>query len=202
MKNNKGHALLIIAIILGVLIFLALIVALWVMGSYNGLVSQDTKNEQLWGNVETAYQRRLDLIPNLVATVQGAATFEKGTLVEVTDARTKYLGASTVADKQAAANQLDGALSRLLVTVEAYPQLTATKNFQGLQDELAGTENRIKWERDNYNAGAAQYQYMVRRFPTNVIAGMFGFPSDKWPTFKASDAAAIAPVVKFGNFTG
>jgi len=201
-KNNKGNVLVGILIALGVIILIALILFSWVAGSYNNLVSLDTKNGQLWGNVETAYQRRMDLIPNLVATVQGSANFEKSTLTAVIDARTKYLGASSVADKQAAANQFDSALSRLLVTVEAYPDLKSTAAFQSLQDELAGTENRIKWERDNYNTGAQAYQYAVRRFPTNVIAGMFGFQADKWQTFKASDAAQNAPVVKFNNFTG
>lgn len=197
--ERKGNALLIVLLVIAVLIFMGFILFVWAMGSYNGLVSQDTKTQQLWGNVETAYQRRMDLIPNLVATVQGSANFEKGTLLAVTEARTKYLAANTVAEKQAAANEFDSALSRLLVTVEAYPDLKTTAAFMALQDELAGTENRIKWERDQYNAGARDYQLRVRRFPTNIIAGMFGFDLNKWQTFKANDAAAIAPVV---NFTG
>lgn len=199
--NKKGNALLIVGVVLAAIIVLVLIFFLWVMGAYNSLVSQDTKTQQLWGNVETAYQRRFDLIPNLVSTVQGSANFEQGTLVAVTEARTKYLGASTVADKQTYANQFDSALSRLLVTVEAYPDIKSTEAFLSLQDELAGTENRIKWERDQYNNGVRNYQLTVRKFPTNIIAGMFGFQVDKWPTFKASDEAANAPVVQFGNFT-
>lgn len=199
-KNKKANALMIVGIVLAVIIVLALVFGLWIMGSYNSLVSRDTSVQQLWGNVESAYQRRIDLIPNLVATVSGAANFEKGTLVEVTEARTKYMGASTIADKQVAANQLDSAISRLLVTVEAYPQLTATENFKGLQDELAGTENRVKWERDKYNEGVRSYQLAVRSFPTNVIAGMFGFSVDKWQTFKAREGADQAPKVNF-NFT-
>jgi len=202
MKNNKSNALLIVGIVVAVIIVMALIFAFWAMGSYNSLVSQDTKTQQLWGNVETSYQRRFDLIPNLVATVQGSANFEKGTLLAVTDARTKYLGASSVADKQAAANQFDSALSRLLVTVEAYPNLKTTEAFLSLQDELAGTENRIAWERNQYNDGSRNYQNMVRRFPTNVIAGMFKFDANKWPTFKANDEASKPPVVKFSNITG
>ena len=198
-KERKGSALAAVLIVLGVLVFIALILFFWIMGSYNGLVSQDTKTQQLWGNVETAYQRRMDLIPNLVATVQGSANFEKGTLIAVTEARTKYLAASTVADKQAAANQFDSALSRLLVTVEAYPDLKTTAAFQALQDELAGTENRIKWERDQYNTGARDYQLKVRRFPTNMVAELFNFKVDKWKTFEATLEAEKAPVV---NFTG
>jgi LemA protein len=197
--ERKGNAFAIVLIVLGIMLFAGLVMFLWVMGSYNGLVSQDTKTQQLWGNIESAYQRRMDLIPNLVATVQGSASFEKGTLIGVTEARTKYLAATTVADKQAAANQFDSALSRLLVTVEAYPDLKTTAAFMALQDELAGTENRIKWERDQYNSGARDYQLKVRRFPTNIIAGMFGFELNKWQTFKANDAASVAPVV---NFTG
>jgi LemA protein len=198
-KNKKGNVLIGILIALGVIALIALMFAMWIFGSYNSLVAQDTKTAQLWGNVENVYQRQADLIPNLVATVSGAANFEKSTLIAVTDARTKYLGATTVAQKQAAANQMDSALSRLLVTVEAYPQLTATQNFQGLQDELAGSANRITWERTQYNAGAQSYQQTVRSFPSNIIAGMFGFSADKWQTFKASDKAATPPVVNFSS---
>lgn len=195
--NNKANVMAAILIVLGILVVLGLIIVMSIAGSYNRLVALDTNTQKLWGNVETAYQRRMDLIPNLVATVQGSANFEKSTLTAVIEARTKYLGAGTISEKQNAANQFDSALSRLLVTVEAYPDLKSTAAFQSLQDELAGTENRIKWERDNYNTGVQDYQTAVRRFPTNVIAGMFGFNVDKWQTFKANDAAANAPIVKF-----
>ena len=195
--ERKGNELVAVLITVGVLALITLLIFSWVTGTYNSLVSVDTKTQQLWGNVETAYQRRMDLIPNLVATVQGSANFEKGTLTAVTEARTKYLAAGTIADKQAYANQFESALSRLLVTVEAYPDLKSTAAFQSLIDELAGTENRVKWERDNYNEGVRNYQLAVRRFPGNIIAGMFGFTIDKWKTFEANEAAATAPVVNF-----
>jgi len=201
-ENKKGNILMGLLITIGVIILIILILAMLVLGSYNNLVTLDTKTAQLWGNVENVYQRQADLIPNLVATVSGAANFEKSTLIAVTDARTNYLTAASVTDKQIAANQMDSALSRLLVTVEAYPELKTTQNFLGLQDELAGSQNRITWERTQYNAGVQSYQQAVRKFPTNVIAGMFGFDADKWPTFKASNEASRPPVVQFSNFTG
>jgi len=199
--KTKGNILYAVLIVLGVIAFLTLMIFVWIAGTYNSLVSVDTKTQQLWGNVETAYQRRMDLIPNLVSTVQGSANFEKGTLTAVIEARTKYLGAGTIADKQAYANQFESALSRLLVTVEAYPDLKSTVAFQSLMDELAGTENRIKWERDLYNEGARNYQLTIRSFPANIVAGLFGFNIDKWQTFKANEAAATPPKVEFSNFT-
>lgn len=196
--NKKGNILVGMGVALAVIFVIGLVLVGWVAGTYNTLVTKDTETARAWGNVETALQRRADLIPNLVEVVKGVANFEKSTYIAVTEARTKWLNAQTQDEKIQASNELDGALSRLLVTVENYPQLKANQNFLALQDELAGTENRIKWERDNYNTAVMDYQTNVRIFPANMIAGMFGFYPDKWKTFKADTGAENAPKVNFG----
>ena len=137
----------------------------------------------------------MDLIPNLVEVVKGAANFEKSTYVAVTEARTKWINAKTPSDQLAATNEFDSALSRLLVTVEAYPELKASANYLALQDELSGTENRIKFERDNYNTAVQDYTQAVRMFPGNIFAGMFGFSADKWKMFESTAGAETAPQV-------
>lgn len=195
--NRKANAWIVAGITLAVILLVAIIFFGYFIGAYNSLVAKDANVAKLWGNVESAYQRRIDLIPNLVETVKGAAAFESSTYTAVTEARTKYMAAQTISDKQIAQGELDSALSRLLVTVEAYPQLKANQNFLALQDELAGTENRIKWERDKYNEGVQDYQTTARSFPTSVIAGMFNFDANKWQTFKSKPGADIAPQVKF-----
>lgn len=193
--NNKGigGALIVLIIIAAVVV----IGIFWVMGSYNSLVQKDLAVENSWSKVETAYQRRFDLIPNLVETVKGVANFEKSTYLGVAEARTQWTNAKTVNDKVVAGQQFESALARLMVAVEAYPELKANQNFIALQDELAGTENRIKFERDNYNDAVMQYKSAVRSFPTNFIAGMFGFGLDKWKMFESQDGAANAPKVNF-----
>ena len=200
MKNKKGSALLYVGITIAVLFAIALISFFSVFGMYNTLVGHDTNAEKQWGNVQSAYQRRADLIPNLVATVKGAAAFEKSTFVEVTEARTRWMASQaggSQTEQLQAANGLDSALARLLVTFESYPTLQANQNFLALQDELAGTENRIKYERDNYNEEVRKYKLAVRSFPTNILAGMFGFEADKWMTFQATSDAQNAPEVSF-----
>src|SRR3989440_3848896 len=195
----------------GVLVILAvfaIVCALALMGSYNGLVKSQQAVDSQWAQVQNVYQRRSDLIPNLVNTVQGAANFEKSTLTEVTNARASVgrvqldpnkapTDAKQLQEFQAAQGQLSNALSRLLVVAENYPQLRATENFQGLQAQLEGTENRISVERNKFNTVVQEYNTAVRRFPTNMIAGMFGFAPR--PFFTAQPEAQKAPTVNF-NF--
>ncbi len=172
--------------------------------TYNGLVSKDETVNNAWANVQSAYQRRADLIPNLVNTVKGAADFEKSTLTAVIEARSKATSIQLKPDEltpenmqkfQAAQDQLSGTLSRLLVSVEQYPQLKANQNFLELQAQLEGTENRIKVERDRFNEVVKGYNQSVRTFPANIFAGMFGFAQKGY--FEASQAAQTAPTVKF-----
>jgi len=164
-------------------------------GSYNKFVSMDEAVKSSWAQVENQLQRRFDLIPNLVETVKGYAKQEKDVLVEVTNARAKVGGAGSVPDKIAANNQLSGALSRLLIVVERYPDLKSNQNFMHLQDELAGTENRVAVERRRYNEVVQTYNVAVRSFPGNIVAGIFGFA--KAPFFEAPATAKAAPQVKF-----
>lgn len=192
---------------------LALLIILLLVGlggcagcsTYNGLVSQDENVERYWGDVQTQYQRRADLIPNLVNTVKGAAEFEQETLESVTNARANATSINLTADDlsdpakmqafQQAQSQLTGALSRLLAVAENYPQLQATQAFRDLQVQLEGTENRITVARRDYNGAVQQYNTQVRRFPTNLIAGVFGF--DRRASFEADPGADQAPTVEF-----
>jgi LemA protein len=191
-----------------ILLFVAFVVGLFFWGTYNRLVTLDQEVNKKWGDVQTVYQRRADLIPNLVNTVQGAANFEKSTLTEVTNARASVgrvqldpnkapTDAAQLEQFQAAQGQLSNALSRLLVVAERYPELRATRNFQELQAQLEGTENRIAVERNNFNGAVQAFNTAVRRFPTNMIAGMFGFPPR--PFFASQPGAEKAPTVNF-NF--
>jgi LemA protein len=189
-------------IIVGIVIVLA---AMFVK-PYNKMVQKDEECSKAWANVENAYQRRMDLIPNLVKTVQGAADYEKGTLTEVIEARAKAtsvqvdpsnLTEESLAKFQAAQDQLSSALSRLMVVVERYPELKANQNFLELQAQLEGTENRIAVERGKFNETVNDYNSYIRRFPNNIVAGMFNF--DKKGYFKATEGADKAPDVEF-NF--
>jgi len=194
--------------LLVILVFIIIVVGLALMGSYNRLVTLDQNVDKKWGDVQTVYQRRADLIPNLVNTVQGAANFEKSTLTDITNARASVgrvqldpnkapTDARQLEEFQAAQGQLSNALSRLLVVVERYPELKSNQNFLSLQAQLEGTENRISVERNNFNGAVQDFNVAVRRFPTNVIAGMFGFSSR--PFFNAQAGAERAPTVNF-NF--
>src|SRR6266446_4153839 len=196
-------------VLLAILLFIVVIAALALGGSYNRLVRLQQTVDQSWAQVQNVYQRRADLIPNLVNTVAGAANFEKSTLTEVTNARASVgrvqldpskapTDAAQLEQFQAAQGQLSNALSRLLVVAENYPQLTATQSFRELQAQLEGTENRISVERNNFNAVVQDFNIAVRRFPTNVIAGMFGFVQR--PFFQAKQGAENAPAVNFPNF--
>jgi LemA protein len=182
-----------------------IILVLYGVNVNNGLVNKQENVKEAWSQVETQYQRRSDLIPNLVATVKGAANFEKSTLTAVTEARSKatsiQVDPSKLSDPQVLQNfqqaqsQLSGALSRLLVTVERYPDLKANQNFRDLQVQLEGTENRITVARQRYNDAARGYNTSVRRFPTNLLAGVLGFKSMAY--FKAEKGSEKAPQVKF-----
>jgi LemA protein len=172
--------------------------------SYNGLVQKDNAVDESWSKVETQYQRRSDLIGNLVKTVQGAADFEKGTLTSVIEARAKATSMNFDASDltpenlqkfQAAQDQLSGALSRLLVTVERYPDLKANQNFLELQAEIAGTENRIAVARNDFNTVVGDYNLTVRQFPMNLFAGMFGF--ERKAFFEGAEGTENAPDVNF-----
>lgn len=167
----------------------------WLMTGYNGLVTANESVTTAWSQVETQYQRRFDLIPNLEATVRGAANFEQETFTQVTAARSQWQGAGTQAEKIAAAGAFDSALSRLLVTVENYPQLQATQAFRDFMTQLEGTENRISTARRDYNEIVQGYNVRVKRFPGNILAGVFGF--DEKPFFESAEGSDIAPTVNF-----
>lgn len=176
----------------------------WCVSVYNGLVKKDEAVQAAWSQVENVYQRRLDLIPNLVNTVKGSADFERSTLQEVVEARAaatqvkvdpQNLTEDNIARYQQAQDALSGSLSRLLVTVERYPELKSSQNFAELQAQLEGTENRIAVERGKFNNEVRAYNTALRRFPTNVMAGMFGF--EKKGYFEAAEGAEKAPEVSF-----
>ncbi len=168
----------------------------WIVGGYNSLVSKDVAVSTSWSQVENQYQRRMDLIPNLVNTVKGYAKHEKDIFIQVAEARAKLAGAKTVKDKIDAATGFEGALSRLLAIAENYPNLKADANFRQLMDNLEGTENRIAVARMRYNESVQNYNIAVRTFPTNIIARMFGFDKEK-PLFQAVKGAENAPKVEF-----
>jgi len=191
-KMTTGKKIIIVVAVIAVLA-----IALYSMfaGNYNRFVQMDVGIKAAWSQVENQLQRRYDLIPNLVETVKGYAKQEKDVLVEVTNARSKVGGAGTVPDKIAANNELSGALSRLMVVVERYPDLKSNQNFLKLQDELAGTENRIAVERMRYNDAVKIYNQAIRIFPANFVAGMFGFKEAAF--FEAPKDAKATPQVKF-----
>ncbi len=192
--------------IVGLILLLAAVLLIGGCGSYNTLVEKEQAVNQSWADVENVYQRRADLIPNLVASVKGAAEFEQTTLTQVIEARqqvTKIQLPDGSAPTDPAALQqfqksqdaLSGALSRLLVTVERYPELKANANFQALQAQLEGTENRIAVERRKFNETATIYNTAVKKFPTVLFAALLGF--EPRPLFQSSEGADIAPKVEF-----
>jgi len=185
-------------IVLGVVILVLLAMGGSCTGKYNQLVTLNENVDTAWSQVENVLQRRNDLIPNLVNTVKGYAAHEQKIFIDVAKARSQVGQAKTIPQKIGANNQLTGALSRLLLVVERYPDLKANQNFLALQDELAGTENRIAVERKRYNDAVRAYNTFVRKFPNNMIAGIFGY-SRKNVYFKADESAKNAPVVSFGN---
>ncbi|MBN2697367.1 MAG: LemA family protein [Bacteroidales bacterium] len=195
--KTKSRGLIILLVILG-------IIAIWGVGKYNGFVTADEQVGEQWSNVESQYQRRLDLIPNLVNTVKGYADFEQETLVQVIEARAKAssvtvdpsnLTPEAIAQFQSAQDELSGALSRLLVTIERYPDLKANQNFLELQAQLEGTENRIQVERRKFNEAVRAFNTAVRRFPANIIASLTNF--DEKGYFEATEGAETVPQVEF-----
>ena len=164
----------------------------------NGLVAQQENVHSAWGQVETVLQRRFDLIPNLVNTVKGYAKHEKEVYEDVTRLRSQWANAGTTGEKVQAAGQLEGGLARLLLVAERYPDLKANENFRDLQNELAGTENRITVERQRYNDAVRAYNTAVRQFPASIVARMRGFSADA-VYFEASGGAKEAPKVDFGT---
>ena len=187
-----------------IIIAVVAILAIWGVTSYNGLVKMDESVNTAWSNVENQYQRRADLIPNLVNTVKGYATHEKETLEAVMAARSKATQMTIDAENltpeklqayQKAQGEIGSALGRLLAITEAYPDLKANENFKELQAQLEGTENRISVERRNFNETARSYNTAIRTFPKTIIAGMCGF--EKRPYFEAEEGANKAPDVKF-----
>lgn len=185
-----------------VLIVVAAVLFFWGKSAYNGLVSKEEAVTAAWSQVENVYQRRADLIPNLVATVKGYAEHERETLQAVTDARTnatsikvENLSEAEIAKFQQAQDQLSQALGRLLAVREAYPDLKASQNFLELQSQLEGTENRIAVERNKFNEVAREYNTAVRSFPKNIFASIFGF--EKKGYFQAAAGSDVAPKVEF-----
>ena len=183
-------------VVLGV----AVVLLVWLIGSYNGLVTAKGNVTNQWSQVETQYQRRMDLVPNLVSTVKGAANFEQSTFTAVTEARSAWSQAKTIGDRGqeiAAASSFDSSLSRLLVTVEAYPQLQATAAFRDLMTQLEGTENRVAVARKDYNDSVFAYNVRVQKFPGVLAAKLFGFAGEK--QFEAVAGADQAPKVDFNK---
>jgi len=193
-------------IIIGGVILLGIIIFMSLKGTYNGLVTSEENVNKKWADVQGAYQRRTDLIPNLVSTVKGYADFEQETLIKVIEQRASAtkptinvdptkLDANTLAQFQKTQDELGSALGKLMVVVEKYPDLKANQNFLQLQAQLEGTENRINVERRNFNEAVQLYNSSLRSFPTNILAGMFGF--EKKPYFEAQAGAENAPKVEF-----
>jgi LemA protein len=186
--------------VLWIVLAVVVLLGLWLFSGYNSLVTEHENVDTSWAQVETQYQRRADLIPNLVNTVKGAANFEQGTFTAVTAARSQWQQASQANDRAGeikAAQQFDSALSRLLVTVEAYPQLQATQAFRDLMTQLEGTENRVNVARIDYNNTVRSYNLAVRRFPGSVLAAMFGYQAQEF--FAAQPGSETAPTVNFNQ---
>jgi LemA protein len=189
-------------LVIGVLLA---VVVTWGISSQRSFVEQQERVDEAWGFVQSQYERRADLIPNLVATVRGAADFESETLEAVINARSQATSIQLTADAlndpnafqrfQEAQTQLSGALSRLLVTVERYPELQANQNFRDLQVQLEGTENRISTERNRFNSAVREYNTVIRKFPSNLMAGLLGYETYNY--FEASAGSEYAPTVEF-----
>ncbi len=174
---------------------LVVVIALYGFVAYNRFVSVNEAVDNQWAQVQTQYQRRFDLIPNLVESVKGVMKQEQKVFGDIADARTRYAGASNVDEKAQAASQLEGAVGRLLVIVENYPQLKSSENVQTLMAQLEGTENRVSVERQRFNDAVRSLNIMTKSFPSNVVAKLFGFKER--PYFEAAPAAANAPQVQF-----
>jgi LemA protein len=192
---SRMNPLMVVLLVLGGLLVVAFLIAGYVRSTYNDLVSLQEQNRTAWSQVENQLQRRNDLIPNYVETVKGYAKQETTIFTEIANARARLGGAGSVQERMEASNQLTGALSRLLVIIENYPQLKSSENFLRLQDELSGTESRISTERMRYNETARTYNIRIRQFPANLVASSFNFGPQ--PLFEAPPAAREAPRVQF-----
>ena len=190
---KKSYVVLIVVAVVAIALFG------WVKSTYNGMVSVEEEATTALANVQSAYQRRADLIPNLVQTVKGYASHEKETLEGVVNARSKAtsitLNADNIKEYQQAQGELSSALGRLIAIGEAYPDLKANENFRELQVQLEGTENRINVERNNFNKAVQEYNVAIRKFPSNLLAGIFGF--EKMDKFEAAAGSENAPKVEF-----
>lgn len=184
-----------IAIIVVVVILVAIIAGL--VSSYNGVVSLSEEVDNKFATIDTMLQRRADLIPNLVNTVKGYTNQEQAVIDSVTDARAKLAGANSVEEKANADQELTSALNNLLVVVENYPDLKSSQNYINLSDELAGTENRIATARKDYNDAVREYNTKIKRFPTNIVSGMFGYGEKEY--FQASEGSEEVPTVDFNT---
>lgn len=184
-------------VVLGLILVIAIGLLSYLVGYRNQLVSNDEDVKTQWAQVENQLQRRYDLIPNLVETVKGFAQQEQEVFLGVAEARSKVGGASTIPEKISANQELSSALSRLLLVVERYPEIKSNQNFMALQDELAGTENRIAVERRRYNEAVKVYNKAIRMFPGNIIAGLYGF--ERAELYEAPPEAQSAPRVDFGT---
>ncbi len=182
-------------IILIGIVAIIIVLVLMVIGSYNGIVTDSEEVDNKFATIDAQLQRRADLIPNLVNTVKGYNEHEEEIIQSVTDAREKLAGAKSVSEKAKANDELTTALNNFMVIVENYPDIKASQNFIQLSDELAGTENRIATARRDYNEAVKTYNSKIKRFPTNVIAGMFGFKSKDY--FQASEKSQEVPTVEF-----
>lgn len=187
---NKQGQVIGMLIVLGILI----LIAATIIGSYNGLVNADLNVENKWASVETAYQRRIDLIPNLVKTVQASADFETKLQTEVASLRSGISSATSPEDLQRLDNRIASSIN---LVFEAYPQIRSTEGFLQLQSQLEGTENRIKFERDEYNKAVRDYKGRTMRFPSSFVANMFRFDSEKYKMFESEEGADKAPDVNF-----
>lgn len=179
--------------LIGVVV-VACLIGLWLMSSYNGMVKANLAVDTQWAQVETQYQRRFDLIPNLVASVEGVMKQEKDVFIAIAEARKGYAGAKSVDEKAEAAGKMESALGRLLVITENYPQLNSSETVKNLMTQLEGTENRVSVERTRFNDTVSAFNGSIMTFPSNIVAGIFGF--QKRAFFKADEAAAKAPTVK------
>lgn len=184
-----------LTVILGALGLIVVLGVVAGVGFYNGLVTKTTNIDGQWAQVETQYQRRFDLIPNLVNTVKGLFAQEQEVFGQIAEARTRYSGAATVDEKAAAAGELEGALARLLIIVESYPEIKSDAAVAGLMDELAGTENRVSVERRRFNDLVRDYNTTIKRIPGSLIAPLFGFSERQY--FQAAEGTETAPTVKF-----
>lgn len=194
---KKANVLVGVLIAIGVIFLIGFMIFGWIIGSYNSLVQTDTNVEQKFGNVQTSLQRQADLIPNLVSTVKAYSKYEGDTQKEIAGLRSGIVNAKNPNDLDNVQKQMNGMISNLIVSVEAYPNLKASEEYLSLMDELSGSINRVTFERNNYNDAVKTYRTQVRTFPTNIIAGMFSFNLDKWQTFKATEEAQTTPKVDF-----